>query len=476
LERLRRIRYIAGGVLTPSPSRRRRILATLIAGLALVIALLAAEAWRRHALYWYDVRLDQAYVFPAGSHRALPVEIGATETTLPDWASPWDTALLRLRISARLAGWWFEPCIVIGSGAHADRQCFERGADGDRYLLLRPGTAVPGQRLALRGQHLAWQPQAAELLLFDNRDLGQGRMLVLAPHPDDAEIAAFGLYSARESVIVTMTAGNYVDGLYDELHTDPSVQDALRGEVRSWDSLVVPQWGGVPPDRVVNLGYETHSLPRFFAAAQGAPGAGVRHAAPAPYRQGAIETLLGGRKATADWASVVADLVAVLSTVRPALIVTPHPALDAAPDHQFTTIALLEALTIVEDDRATLLLYDNHHRLTEYFPFGPSDTWIGPPPWFGGEPFGGVYSMALDESAQLRKLFALEAMHDLRAPPRRLTGGPAGIFAGRLREAFRLVRRDPVGDYSYFRRAVRPNELFFVYRPNERDALRTTQP
>ncbi len=72
---------------------------------------------------------------------------------------------------------------------------------------------------------------------------------------------------------------------------------------------------------------------------------------------------------------------------------------------------------------------------------------------------------------QLRKLFALEAMHDLRAAPLRLTGGPAAIFGSRLRQAFDLVRRDPAGDYSYFRRAVRPNELFFVYRPGDRDAL-----
>ena len=448
----------------------------LVAGLAVLVALAAMELRRRQGLYWYDVRQDYVYDFRPGGFATRPVEVDGSGFVIAGLTDRWDTAMLRLRISARLTGWWFEPCIVIGSGTREDRQCFERGAKGERYLLLRPGTAVPGQRLALRGQHLDWQPQAAELLLFDNRNLGQGRVLVLAPHPDDAEIAAFGFYSSRESVIVTMTAGNYVDGLYDELHDDPSVQDALRGEVRSWDSLVVPQWGGVPPERVVNLGYETHSLPRFFAAAQGAADAGERDLAPAAYRQGAIGALLGGRAATADWASVVADLAAVLTAVRPELIVTPHPALDAAPDHQFTTIALLEALTAVADDRATLLLYDNHHRLAEYFPFGPSDTWIGPPPWFGGTTFGGVYSVALDESTQLRKLFALEAMHDLRAPPRRLTGGPVGIFAGRLREAFHLVRRDPVGDYSYFRRAVRPNELFFVYRPGERDLLRNPPP
>jgi LmbE family N-acetylglucosaminyl deacetylase len=402
----------------------------------------------------------------------VPVEIGETETQLPAWEGAWDTALLRLRVAARPGGWWFEPCVVIGTGASPDRQCFERGAHGDRYLLLRTATAASGQPLILRGQHLEWQAQTGELLLFDNQQLAQGRVLVLAPHPDDAEIAAFGLYSARESFIVTMTAGNYVDGLYEGIHDDPAVQDALRGEVRSWDSLVVPQWGGVPPERVVNLGYETHSLPRFFAAAQGAAeDAGEHDAAPTRYRQGAVEALLGGREAAADWASVVADLSAVLSAVQPELIVTPHPALDAAPDHQFTTIALLEALAAVADDRATLLLYDNHHQLTEHYPFGPSDTWVGPPPWFGGTQFAAVYSLALDEATQLRKLFALEAMHDLRAAPERLTGGPAAILAGRLRQAVDLVRRDPVGDYSYFRRAVRPNELFFVYGPGDRHAL-----
>jgi LmbE family N-acetylglucosaminyl deacetylase len=446
-----------------NPGHRKRFLALLVAILALIVMLLAAEAFRRQELYWYDVRRDQVYDFLAGSHAALPVDIGKAEAMLPAWAGRWDTALLRLDVSARLSGWWFEPCIVIGIGEQADRQCFERGADGDRYLLLGPGTAGPGQRLKLRGQHLKWQPQTGELLLFDNHDLEHGRVLVLAPHPDDAEIAAFGLYSGRESFIVTMTAGNYVDGLYSQLHDDPSVQDALRGEMRSWDSVSVPLLGGVSPSNVVNLGYKTNSLPEM---AQGVQGQFT-----GPFRRGAVEALLGSRHATSSWSSVVADLTAVLNAVQPELIVAPHPALDSAPDHQFTTIALLEALKATGDNRATLLLYDNHHRLSEYYPFGSSETRIGLPPWFGGVEFASLFSHELDQTAQLRKLFALEAMHDLREPPLRLTGGPARVFADRLRQSFELIRRDPVGDYSYFRRAVRPNELFFVYRPQDRKAL-----
>jgi LmbE family N-acetylglucosaminyl deacetylase len=260
-----------------------------------------------------------------------------------------------------------------------------------------------------------------------------------------------------------MTAGNYVDGLYGQLHDDASVQDAWRGEMRSWDSVSVPLLGGVPPERVVNLGYETNSLPEMAKGTQGQ--------FTGPFRRGAVAALLGGRHATSSWPSVVADLTAILTAVQPDLIVTPHPALDSAPDHQFTTIALLEALKATGDSRATLLLYDNHHRLSEHYPFGPSETRVGLPPWFGGTEFATVYSHELDETAQLRKLFALEAMHDLREPPLRLTGGPARVFTDRLRQSFALIRRDPVGDYSYFRRAVRPNELFFVYRPQDREAL-----
>jgi hypothetical protein len=94
------------------------------------------------------------------------------------------------------------------------------------------------------------------------------------------------------------------------------------------------------------------------------------------------------------------------------------------------------------------------------------------PPWFDATlPLSSVYSHPLDEGRQLDKLFALDAMHDLRAAPRRLLGGPTDRFIERLRRSAEDVIRDPVSDYSYYRRAVRPNELFFVYAPAERQAL-----
>jgi LmbE family N-acetylglucosaminyl deacetylase len=69
-------------------------------------------------------------------------------------------------------------------------------------------------------------------------------VLLVAPHPDDAEIGAFGLYSCARSTVLTVSAGDYVDGRYADLAADEAGQRDLGGEVRALDSVAVPQWGG----------------------------------------------------------------------------------------------------------------------------------------------------------------------------------------------------------------------------------------
>jgi LmbE family N-acetylglucosaminyl deacetylase len=447
----------------------------ILASVALLaFILIAAEALRRHALYWYDVRRDYQYEWNASTASLHTVRVASDHVLLPSLPGPGRTEFLELKVHASLGGWWFEPCIEIVFGDRLDQQCFERGARGLRYVLLPPGAGTDGGRMSMRGHHLRWAEQSSRIVRFETPPLLESRILVLAPHPDDAEIAAYGLYAGRDSYVATITAGNYVDRRYGHLGVDPPAQDRLRGEMRVWDSLFVPQMGGVGPDRTVNLGYETYTLAKLHDRARdGVVGVDLpASGAVGPYRQGAVQTLLGVRPATHEWSSVVADLVALVETTRPDLIVAPHPALDAHSDHQYTTIALLEALQLLDDRSATLLLYTNHHTLSEHYPYGGSTTAVTLPPWFGGTPFASVYSHAVDSDLQLRKLFALEAMHDLRAAPLRLnTGAPMGVLIERLRQAAKSVRQDPFGDYSYFRRAVRPNELFFVYPASRRPGV-----
>lgn len=453
---------------------RKRAPVLLVLALAILVAGMALEAVRRHALYWYDVRQDYAYSFSAGTSKSFQVVVSNDGFVLPDWNGGRRTALLKLRVSSGILGWWFDPCLEIVTTAGPDRQCFDRGGKGYRYVLLPPTVATPGRHVVLTGIHLDWEEQVAELILFEAHDLRDSRILVLAPHPDDAEIAAFGLYSGHESFIVTITAGNYVDGLYSRLYREGSDQDRLRGTVRTWDSQAVPLWGGVTPERLASLGYPTYSLQAYYEAARAGTAVpeGLR-VVQESFRQGATQTLLGGRRPGADWESVVADLVEAISSIRPKVIVTPHPAMDDHTDHQFTTIALLEALDQLQDQTTILLLYNNHHVFAEHYPFGPSEARVTLPPWFSDVEFVSIYSNEVDSATQMRKLFALEAMHDLRGPPLRLSGGPFGVLIDRLKQAYDIVRRDPFGDYSYFRRAVRPNELFFVYGPGDRQLINT---
>jgi LmbE family N-acetylglucosaminyl deacetylase len=450
---------------------RRSIVIMVLAAIT-ALACVSIEFRRRQDLYWYDVGQDYRFRFTGTGSTRVSVDVSRDGFVFPGTHAVWDTAVLRMRVDSRFLARWFEPSITVEGGGTTSRQFFERGARGQRYVLVPAAAVRSGGVVHLRGHGLHWSAQRAELLLWDNSASRGAKVLVLAPHPDDAEIAAFGLYSANNSVVVTVTAGNYVDRDYAHLYADGAARETLTGRVRTWDSLVVPVWGGVPPDRTANLGYLGLSLERLYADRETAPAT----AAPTDsgfgrYRRGAVQQLLRGRTATPAWSSLVDDLVTLLQTVQPDVIVAPHPVLDGSVDHQLTTAALLEALD-KEPRRTLLFLYSNHHVLTEYYPFGPSDSDVTLPPWFDSElPFTSVYSHALDERTQMDKLFALDANHDLRGAPRRLLGGPADRFAMRASQSITELVRDPVADYSYFRRAVRPNELFFVYTSEDRKSL-----
>jgi hypothetical protein len=78
-----------------------------------------------------------------------------------------------------------------------------------------------------------------------------------------------------------------------------------------------------------------------------------------------------------------------------------------------------------------------------------------------------VYSHPLDKKLQLRKLFALESMHDLRlSPDEQDTCDMSGL----------LLRPDypRTAEVDYFRRGPRANELFLVYsREGVKEVVRT---
>jgi LmbE family N-acetylglucosaminyl deacetylase len=451
-----------------------RVLLALVA-VALAVVL-AVETRRRNLLYWYDVATDYRYDFIGDTTTVTQVDVDANGFVWPEIGAEWDTAYLRLAIDSRVSSRWFEPSVdVLEPGGTSSRQTLERGARGKRYLEVcvgGPSSVKAGATIGLVGHHLRWKAQKAELVTFRNPSLDGRSILVVAPHPDDAEIAAFGTYSGQDAWIVTLTAGDYADGRYAHLAPSTVGQGDLRGRARAWDSVVVPLWGGLPPSRSIQLGFPNGSLRGVHDARPAAVDTGTALRIKR-YRQFNVNEVFREREIDASWHGLVQDLVTVIETAAPEIIVTPHPALDVSSDHRFATLALFDALDRLGATDGWLLLYTNHLVHGEHYPFGPADARMTLPPWFDSElPVRGVLSRSLGDELRLDKAFALEAMHDLRSAPAPIIGGPLRRGLDRLARALGQFLRDPAGTYDYMRRAARPNEVFLVSRWEDREALR----
>jgi LmbE family N-acetylglucosaminyl deacetylase len=445
--------------------------------LVLGAALWLYELRRLRALYWHDVEMDHRYELSAA--HIVSIIVDEEGLTLPALEVSAQTALLSLNLSATWLGHWFEPALeIVGPAGSGSVQFVERGARGRRYVNLGHLADLLGgdeARISLRGRHLRWGSQEAELLLFSRPPLDDGSVLVIASHPDDAEIAAYGLYRSLDSWIVTISAGNSADTRMTHLVSDPAQRSLLMGELRAWDSVAIPLWGGVSAESAVNLGYFTNSLAPMYLERRSLYRDEVLGSQDIEqFRRTEMSPMLADRRAESSWASLIEDLVAVLRYVQPATIVAPHPTLDASMDHKMTTVALLEALERVDSTPQSILLYTNHHATSEYYPFGGAEGLISLPPWTD-EPIWAraVYSHRLSSPERIRKLYALEAQHDLRASPRYASSSPIRRLAGELGRTIQELWRDPTDTYSYFRRAARPNELFLVFAAEDVPRLRS---
>lgn len=454
---------------------RRRVAALAGAGvLVLSVAAAALELDRRAGLYWYDVERDYAFAPGGPQTTTIPIAIGrAGAFELPELSELLDPETLRstvvaVRVDATLAGHWFEPTVDVVIGDRPGRrQVFERGAAGLRYVDLGDLEGVAaGAAVRLAGRHLRIEPGPAALQVTTVRAPESRRLLVVAPHPDDAEIAAFGTYAGRETWLVTVTTGSYRTDRFDRFAGSEVAREALQARLRTWDAVAGAAWAGIEPARTFSLGYPTLRLREMYEDPEdefgaesggwpiGPPGETGRFAAP--------------RAESARWAALVEDMRRVLDAARPEVVITPHPVLDVASDHAFSTLALLEALGIeaggaVPNSVPELWTYTNHNALSNYWPYGSADAWIAPPPWHDAAlPLSGWISVPLEPELRVDKLFALDAMHDLRPEPRMAVGSVFERAWTDLRWAVGHAIDQGGSEHGYFRRAPRPNELFFL--------------
>jgi LmbE family N-acetylglucosaminyl deacetylase len=440
--------------------------------LAAFAALACGIAWLRvrryHGIFRIDARRNDRCVC-RGPHRVFAVSAAPDGIELPREAfGPGRSAFLAIDVSVTMTGRVLDPFIEIGSPPERYRQYFERGASGIRYLNLSPAVQAAGDsgctRITLRGGHLRWKPSAS-VMVFEPPVFGGGDALIVAPHPDDAEIGAFGFYSGRPSWIVTVSSGELSPtGLWPVVPRGPE-QIRWRALLRVHDSLTTPSLGGVAGDRCLNLAFpdtrlkQMHDEPaRAFTLAceSSLPRQSLRHKNP-------IARLRDGR-ADCRWSDLVEELRWTLDSVRPGTLLCTHPLVDPHPDHVYTSVALAHALRAGAHAPDLILLYVIHADEAPVYPFGGADSIVSLPPWPHGEWIAdAVYSYPLPHAARIGKYFAVEAAHDLRSyysDARRRTVRELAAIARRELGAFLSGMAPRPADF--LRRAPRPNELYYA--------------
>lgn len=419
----------------------------------LVLGWLAHEAWLADHLF-YRPQTDYRYRFPEQTPRCTVTLVEGHLQLEGDYPEGVDTLILECSLTADWLGWLRDPQVWIGT----DRQDFERGARGVRYLNLSgQGEALRAGQLKL-STRFCQLAEASTLYAFSNPNYMHQRILIIAPHADDAELAAFGVYSQAKDVhILTLTQGEIEAQKYQKLGlTAPQAAD-LKGRLRIWDSLAIPLWGGVAQHRCLQLGYYCLQLAPMLAEPERlfpSRESGARDTRPARIWNARA---LPGDDGQPTGQNLLRDLQSFLEWLRPEIIITPHPELDPHADHVAATQALIQVMQKLEYPPWKLLLYANHLHDNDRWPMGVSGAGIALPPALEPLPADRLWSPVLSPSVQANKAQALAMQHDLQG---RLSSKQ---FLRRAVQRLLTGRSWPrSGDNEFFRKAVRRHELFWV--------------
>jgi glycosyltransferase involved in cell wall biosynthesis/LmbE family N-acetylglucosaminyl deacetylase len=424
----------------------------------------------------YDARQHCRAPFDGDAVACLRVQCDSDGFRLPDLDPDVVGGLLALDVRASLAGSVLDPCLEFQAPGFHDSQYLERGVRGVRFFnvrrLLQAGLK-PGEEIRLRGRHLTWRPESAQLFVCRERIHDTDRVLVVSPHPDDAEIAAFGLYADTNATVVTVTAGDGSDRYIGQNGSAVKLTQPVVARMRVWDSITIPQLGGLSPGKSINLCYPDCLLSAMSAEPDREFAERERGGVNFGELRRMNHSPLLRENAKCTWRTLIDDLAHVLEQVRPTVIVTPHPWLDLHPDHVRTTLAVSEALRRADKPPARYYFYTVHNRCSELWPFGPSGSGVAVLPILKDHNVecDGFYSHSLSAERQCDKYLALEAMHDLREmePPR---GPTARGHLANIRQAVTApVHRFSSQPTSYLRRALRPDEIFFTATSDRGNAL-----
>ncbi|MBS9766634.1 MAG: PIG-L family deacetylase [Flavobacteriaceae bacterium] len=383
------------------------------------------------------------------------IEIKGNKMVLPKEIDGSYTVFCKVKLTSNPLGYLLSPMIEI-NGNTSSAQYFEARLRGYRYVNLSNLSDENGV-IKFKTKRCSLTNEKVEVYAYKNEDISNNKILIIAPHPDDAEISAYGLYSrnAENTFILTLTGGEYGRNYYN-VFKDKAKNDFVRMKSRIWNSLTVGMLGGVPINNALNLGYTDASLKGMYEE----PNKTV------PISEEKLEILKkmnpfydnSFSQTDKSWNTLVSDIQQVIAKVQPNIIITAHPYLDKHGDHVYSTVAVSEALQKMNYDNGNLFLYNIHSALNCHYPFGKIGSMITVPPLFDDvECFDRIYSFELTKDEQATKILAFEAMNDLRIGIKVLS--PKKLF---VRALDLLSRRIFDIQKDYYSQFIRSNELFYV--------------
>ena len=409
--------------------------------------------------YNYNVSADYSYDLEKVADHVESVELLDGHVTFPEFDDGFDSGFLKVEVVSTTSGKLSLPFVEMVSGELSEIQYLERGCRGIRYINISAFLELGVESISICGKHVNIKSKT-ELVLFRNEIPENPTVLVLAPHPDDAEIAAYGFYSdLKNTYIVTITAGDGGTSNYNRIYSNKAEHFLKKGKLRTWNSIAVPMLCGIPPERSISLGFFEGRLKEMFQDRDAAvcgifSGVGDINT----YRKQNLSSLAEELDGGATWNDLVANLRRLLMRIEPDIIVTPHPVLDVQEDHRFASMAVFEALRLSGLSDGGFYCYVNHIRYNHLYPYGSMSSVVSLSPNFSENPyFTSIHSHRLSLSEQRDKMFSLEAMNDLRLNTDRRFSKEATMTA------LKAPLKAALGyDDSYYRRAVRSNELFYV--------------
>ncbi len=428
----------------------------------IIVASLAIISYMRASIYHYDVALNYQFTFQNDYSKTTILELKNNRLLLPAKNSEEQTSFVKMDIETTLMGRFSQPSVEITDGKTSLRQYFEHGARGTRYINISQLLCDKGVEIKFTGSHASFDDQQIEFIQMENQPLANKRVLIFAAHPDDAEIAAFGLYNGhKDTYVVTVTAGEAGPANYDEIYQNKVAQFLKKGQVRTWNSLTVPMLGGILPERILNLGFFDGTLKKMADDPDLiTEGLYTKTSDINIFRSQNTSSLAAHLTGTANWTSLVQNMATLLELIKPDIIVAPLPSLDSHPDHKYTFHALAEAIKLIGKKDGELYLYTNH-LLYDFYPYGEMGSVISMPPR-NSFYFSKIYSHPLSTADQQSKILALDAMNDLRPDTE------YRFFDVSFGRAFSMMIDNLLGqNVDYFRRSVRSNELFFVIKTEE---------